>query len=89
MKTPLSLYHLSYCPYCMKVRKAADKLGLKLDLIDVNEDSTARTVLLKARGRATVPVLRIPEGRGDRFLGESDDIDAFLQSWVKTEREAA
>lgn len=89
MKTPLTLYHLSYCPFCQKVRRAADELGLELGLVDVTEDSTARSVLLQARGWATVPVLRIPEDHGDRFLGESDDIVAFLHSWAESVRKAA
>ena len=89
MKAPFALYHLSSCPFCLKVRRAADELGLELELIDLNEDPMARSVLLQARGRATVPVLRIPEGHGDRFLGESDDIIAFLHSWVESAQKAA
>lgn len=89
MKTPFTLYHLSYCPYCQTVRRAAAELGLELALVDLNEDSTARSVLLQARGRATVPVLRIPKDNGDLFLGESTDIVAFLRSWAGSALKAA
>jgi glutaredoxin len=71
------------------VRRAAAELGLELALVDLNEDSTARSVLLQARGRATVPVLRIPKDNGDLFLGESTDIVAFLRSWAGSALKAA
>ena len=37
-------------------------------------------MLLAARGRATVPVLRIPTDDGFELLPESDDIVAYLRA---------
>lgn len=75
----LTLYHLSLCPFCVRVRRAARQLGIELKLVDLAEDPSARPYLLRERGRATVPVLGIPTDEGERLLGESRDIIAFLE----------
>lgn len=85
----LSLYTLSYCPFCHKVRHAADRLGIELDLIDLNEVPGARAELRAALGRSTVPVLAIPTESGARLLPESDDIVAFLEQHADRYRIAA
>ncbi len=76
----LALYHFNGCPYCSMVRSAIDQLGIDVELRDVFEDSQHRDDLVKARGRATVPVLRItsPDGE-DRWVPESRDIVSYLQ----------
>ena len=85
----LSLYHLPGCPYCVRVRHAADHLGLKLRLIDISRDPEARKTLKAARGRTTVPVLRI-EARGRaELMGESEDIVDFLAAMAKVRGSAA
>ncbi len=50
------------------------------ELRDIFQDSQHRDDLVKARGRATVPVLRIesPDGE-DRWMPESRDIVRYLQ----------
>lgn len=79
---PFTLYHMEYCPYCIRVRKAADKLGISLDLIDINNAPEARGKLLQARQRATVPVIEYSKN-GDRVLmGESRDIIDFLTAYA-------
>lgn len=80
MNAPLSLYHLSYCPFCHKVRRAAAELGIELNLIDIAESPEAREHLRAERGRTTVPVLSIPAAQGEILLPESDDIIAYLQA---------
>lgn len=80
MNQRFSLYHLPYCPFCLKVRAEAERLGIELDLIDVSVDPRARAKLLEQRGRATVPVLGIPTAMGERLMGESADIVKYLQA---------
>jgi glutaredoxin 3 len=75
----MTLLHTPYCPYCHKVRRAADALGIHLKLVDIDEHPEARAMLLRRRGRATVPVLLIPDGGEGRLLPESDDIVAYLR----------
>jgi glutathione S-transferase len=75
----LALYHYEACPYCLKVRRAAERLGIALELRDIRFVATHREELLAARGRPTVPVLRIESGPGRvRWLGESDEIVRWL-----------
>ena len=74
-----TLYHLPLCPYCLKVRRAAARLGIDLRLVDVSEQPAARQRLLAARGRATVPVLAIATEAGEDLLPESDDIVEYLR----------
>lgn len=76
----LALYHFDSCPYCRMVRSAIDELGINIELRDVREESRHRDDLVEARGRATVPVLRItsPDGE-ERWMPESRDIIAYLQ----------
>ena len=84
-----TLYHLPYCGYCRKVRRAADELGIPLQLIDIRSDRSARELLLMARGQTTVPVLRIPTADGFELLPESDDIVAFLRDRARERQRAA
>lgn len=85
----LLLYHLPHCPYCRKVRRAAAELGIELELVDISRDEAARRLLFSARGRATVPVLRIPTTDGFELLPESDDIVAFLRDLDRAPRAVA
>lgn len=89
MNPELTLFHLRGCPYCHKVRRAAHRLGIPLQLVEVREQPWARELLLAARGRATVPVLRITDVDGVSLLPESDDIVAYLERLVVEGRNAA
>ena len=53
----LALYHFDGCPFCGMVRSAIEQLGVEVELRDIFEDSQHHDDLIKARGRATVPVL--------------------------------
>ncbi len=70
----LALYVIDRCGYCDDVRDAARELGLELEERDL-ADLEHRRALIAARGRKTVPVLRIGE---DRWMPESQDIIAYL-----------
>ena len=86
----LTLYHLSYCPFCHKVRRAADELGVSLNLVEIQEHPEARALLMRELGRATVPVLRIEHADGGyTLLPESSDIVRYLRRNVARLRSAA
>ena len=76
----LALYHFDGCPFCSMVRSNIDRLGIDIELRNIFEDSQHRDDLIKARGRATVPVLRVMSPNSqDRWLPESRDIVNYLQ----------
>lgn len=77
----LALYHYLGCPFCSIVTAAIDRLGVDVELRDIFSDAKYRDELVAARGRATVPVLRItsPEGE-ERWLPESRDIVHYLDT---------
>jgi len=58
----LSLYHYDSCWYCRKVRNAISDLGMDIELRDIHGSLEYRSELVGARGRRTVPVLRIEDG---------------------------
>ena len=76
----LALYYFDGCPFCNRVRSAIDQLGIDVELRNIMLEPQHRDDLIKARGRATVPVLRIisPDGE-DRWMPESRDIVNYLQ----------
>ena len=73
------LYELPTCPFCIRVRRAAQELNIPLELVDIRKDPQARERLIEANGRSTVPVLGIPTPDGERLMPESRDIIAFLR----------
>ena len=79
----LILYHYNGCPFCSMVRANIDRLGVDVELRDIFENEQYRDELIEARGRATVPVLRINSPDGDaRWLPESRDIVRYLERTV-------
>jgi glutaredoxin len=77
----LALYHFDGCPFCMRVRRAIDVLGIDVELRNIYEDREHFEALMEERGRATVPVLRITSPNGDeRWMPESADIVRYLQA---------
>jgi glutaredoxin 2 len=75
----LALYHYDACPYCYVVRSEIERLGVDVELRNIHLDSRHRTDLVAARGRATVPVLRITSANEDRWMPESRDIVQWLR----------
>ena len=76
----LALYYFPTCPFCIRVRGAIERLGLDIELRDIHDEAQHWDDLAAARGRATVPVLKIdaPDGT-ERWMPESADIIRFLQ----------
>ena len=76
----LSLYHFTGCPFCSMVTANIERLRLDVELRDIFEDPQYRDELVEARGRATVPVLRITSPNGEeRWMPESRDIVRYLE----------
>ena len=77
----LLLYYSRSCPFCMLVTNAIDRLGLDVELREIFDDPRYREQLVAARGRATVPVLRIisPDDE-ERWMPESRDIVRYLEN---------
>ncbi len=76
----LALYHFDGCPYCARVRQAIARLGLDVELRDIRTSRRHWEDLVAARGRRTVPVLKIdaPDG-GETWMPESADIVRYLE----------
>lgn len=80
-KDHLALYYFDGCPFCVRVLRAIDALGLEVELRNIYETREHLDDLRTARGRTTVPVLRITAGDGeDRWMPESSDIVRYLQA---------
>lgn len=77
----LALYKYDSCGYCRWVLRTIEELGLegRIELRDVLREPSRREELFEARGRGTVPVLRIESDEGVRWMGESRDIIAWLK----------
>lgn len=75
----LALYHYPTCFYCRRVRKEIQRLGIEVEERDIWSDSQAMQDLVNARGRRTVPVLKIQEGDSVKWMPESRDIIHFLR----------
>ena len=75
----LALYMTASCGFCWSVMAVIDRLGLDVEMRDVTWDRALRDQLMQARGRLTVPVLRIqsPDGT-ERWMPESRDIVHYL-----------
>lgn len=77
----LSIYGYPQCPYCQRVFRATQALGIEIELRDIMSDDARRSELIDAMGRGTVPVLRIEDEGGEaKWLPESADIVAYLES---------
>lgn len=78
----LALYQFVACPFCVKTRRAMRRLGVKLTLRDAKTEPW-RSELLSDGGQLQVPCLKIPTADGgSRWLYESDDIIAHLETLV-------
>ncbi len=77
-----SLYQFFACPFCVKTRRAIHRLGVKVELRDINKFSQYRVELEREGGRVKVPCLKIGDGAEVRWMYESDDIIAYLEQRV-------
>jgi glutaredoxin len=82
---PLALYYSPSCPYCQDVLRVLEGLELDVQLRDINRDRAFRDELVQARGRATVPVLKI-ESETPVWMPESLDIIRELRQVAGVEQ---
>ncbi len=77
----LSLYKYDTCGFCRWVMQTIGELGIadQIELRDVLREPRFRDELFEARGRGTVPVLRIEDDGEVEWMGESRDIIAWLK----------
>lgn len=82
MSGRLSLYYYDACPFCRIVLREIERLGLEVERRDIWMDRQHRTDLVEARGRSTVPVLRIEgdDGEAPVWMPESADIIEYLRT---------
>lgn len=80
----LSLYEFKTCPFCIKVRIHARRLGMRLRRLDAQYEGQARTDLESKGGNIQVPCLRINHEDGsETWLYESDVICTYLTECVE------
>jgi glutaredoxin len=73
----LELYELEGCPYCAKVKRKLDDLGLEYESHMVARSHDDRTEVEAVSGQTGVPVL-VDNDNGIEGMPESDDIVAYL-----------
>lgn len=79
ISSSLVLYEFESCPFCVKVRRALKRLGLRIPSRDAQNDAQAKQELLSGGGELQVPCLRIQEKDGSiKWMYESDDIIQYL-----------
>ncbi len=75
-----ALYQFNSCPFCVKVRRAMQRLNLPIELRDAKDNATFRDELLQQGGKVKVPCLRIERADGSvEWMYESNDIIAYLE----------
>ena len=67
-KTEIKLYTGDYCPYCLRVKKELERLGLDYEVI--NADADGRVEVVRLSGQRKIPILTI----GDEVLADSTHI---------------
>lgn len=70
------LFVATLCPYCKKVENFMDEEGIKLNVVNVDNDSDAMAELIQKGGKRQVPCL-FHDGE---YMYESNDIIEFLKS---------
>jgi len=76
----LALYHFDTCPFCLRVRRAINKLQLCIELRNTHKDPRWQEELMAGGGKKTVPCLRIQSPEGSiHWMYESADIVAYLK----------
>ncbi len=67
-KTAIRLYTGNYCPYCVRVKRELDRLGLDYEVVDADADG--REEIVRLSGQRKIPILTI----GDEVLTDSSHI---------------
>ena len=81
----LTLYEFKACPFCVKVRWAARRLGIKIKTVDAKNNQKVRKDLLSGGGKIKVPCLRNTLQTDKEWMYESSDIVQYLNEKFSTE----
>ena len=73
-KTKIRLYTGDYCPFCRRVRKELERLGLGYEIVDADADG--RDEVIRLSGQRAIPILTID----DDVLVDSSRIIRELRS---------
>ncbi|WP_105169168.1 glutaredoxin family protein [Pseudoalteromonas sp. T1lg23B] len=79
----LKLYQFKACPFCVKVRRAIKREGLKIETRDAKNNAQFRQELAEQGGKIKVPCLRIEQDNNVQWLYESSDIVSYLEKLEK------
>ncbi|PSP79124.1 glutaredoxin [Halobacteriales archaeon QS_1_68_20] len=74
----IELYKLPGCPYCAKVERKLDELGLDYEEHEVPRSHGERSEVEAVSGQTGVPVI-VDEAHDVDGMPESDDIVAYLE----------
>jgi len=75
----VEFYTLPGCPYCAKVQRVLDELGVQYETIEVPPAHSDRTRVRELTGQSKVPVI-VDRAHGIEGMAESRDIVAYLRS---------
>jgi len=75
----MALYQFQLCPFCVKTRRAIQRLGLNIETRDALNDASHREALISQGGQFKVPCLAIREDGQTRWMYESNDIISYLE----------
>jgi glutathione S-transferase len=67
-KTDIRLFTGDYCPYCVRVRRELDRLGLEYEMVQADADG--REEVARLSGQRKIPILTI----GNEVLTDSSRI---------------
>ena len=74
------LFYFDSCPFCIKVRFALWKMGLKVSMKDILRRSDNKNDLIAGGGKKQVPCLRIEKENEIEWLYESDAIIDYFKN---------
>jgi mycoredoxin len=61
-ESPIKMYSTQWCSDCVRAKRAFDKFGISVEVIDVDEDRSAQEFVLRTnRGMLSVPTIQFPD----------------------------
>jgi len=86
----MTLYQYKTCPFCIKTRRAIERLSLTIETRDAQREGENRQQLLEGGGKIKVPCLKIMDENGAPiWLYECNDIIRYLQDLTDQQVPAA
>jgi glutaredoxin 3 len=76
MRTPVTVYTMTTCPYCVAAKKLLKKKGVEFEEVNLDEQPGRWSECESRSGRQTVPQIFF----GDRHIGGCDDLEALQRS---------